>query len=86
MLNFDNVSEPEPNFQYEAQSHTTPWLTTGPDDSENAPLPSHTRVTDKIISDNLEITFGNKSSTVIFNKINVASNTLTRKAPNPGER
>ena len=64
MRDWDNDSEPELDIQYKAQSQPTRTS----DDSENLPLLSHTRVPGEIIPDRLEITFGDKTSTVIFNK------------------
>ena len=76
---WDNDSEPELDIQYKAQSQ--PARSSDSDDSENAPLLSHTRVPGKIIPDRLELTFGDKTSTVIYNKKNVARRTIARKAP-----
>ena len=56
MWEWDNDSEPELYIQYKAQSQ--PALNLDSEDSENAPLLSHTRVPGKIISDRLTITFG----------------------------
>ena len=74
---WDNDSEPELDIQSKAQSQ--PARSSDSDDSENAPLLSHTRVPDKIIPGRLEITFGDKTSTVVFNTKNVARKTIARK-------
>ena len=73
---------PELDIQYKAQSQPNP-ATSDTDDSENAPLLSHKRVPGKIIPDRLEITFGDKTSTVIYNRKNIARKTLARKVPEP---
>ena len=78
---WDNNSEPELDIQYKAQSQSA--RSSDSDYSENAPLLSHTRVPGKIIPDRLEITFGDKTSTVVFNKKNVARKTIARKTPEP---
>ena len=83
MWDWDNDSEPELDIQYKTQSK--PTRSTDSNDSENAPLLSHTRVSGKIVPDRLEITFGDKTSTVIFNKKNVARKTIAPKQLNPGE-
>ena len=80
MWDRDNDSEPELDIQYKAQSQPAPIIS-DTDDSENAPLLSHKRLSGKIIPDKLEITFGNKTSTVIYNRKNIARKTLARKAP-----
>ena len=77
----DNDSEPELDIQYKAQLQ--PARSSDSDDSENAPLLSHPRVPGKIIPDRLELTFGDKTSTVIYNKKNVARKTIARKVPEP---
>ena len=69
MWDRDNDSEPELNFRYQAQSQPIPHPTDS-DDSENAPLLSHTRVPGKVKPDKLE--FGDKTSTVVFNRKNIA--------------
>ena len=79
MWDWDNDSEPELGIQYKAQSQPAP-ITSDTDDSENAPLLSHKRVPGKIIPDKLEITFGDKTFTVIYNRKNIARKTLARKA------
>ena len=53
------------------------------DDSENAPLLSPTRTPVKIIPSKLAITFGDKTSTIVYNKKQVARKTIARKAPKP---
>ena len=82
MWDWDNDSEPELNIEYKTQPQPTPH-TSDTDDSEDAPPLSPTRVPGKIIPDKLEITFGDKTSTVIFNRKNVARKSLARKAPEP---
>ena len=81
MWDLDNGSEPTLDIQYKAQSQ--PARISDSDDSENAPLLSHTRVPGKIFPDSLEITFGDKTSTVVFNKKNVARKAMARKTPEP---
>ena len=78
---WENDSEPELDMQYKAQSQLA--RSSDYDDSENAPLLSHTCVPRKIIPDRLEITFGDKTSTVLYNKKNVARKTIARKIPEP---
>ena len=82
MWDWDNDSEPELNIEYKAQSQPTPH-TSDTDDSENAPLLSHTRVPGKIIPDKLQITFADKLSTIIYNRKNIARISIARKAPEP---
>ena len=78
---WDNDSKPELDIQYKDQSK--PARSSDSNGSENAPLLSHTRVPGKIIPDRLEITFGDKTSTVVFIKKNVARKTISRKALEP---
>ena len=78
---YDNDSEPELDIQYKAQSQ--PARSSDSDDSENAPLLSHTRVPGKIIPDRPEITFGDETSSVVYNKKNFARKTIARKVPEP---
>ena len=78
---WDNDSEPELDIQYKAQSQ--PARSSDSHNLENAPLLSHTRVPGKIIPDRHELTFGDKTSTVIYNKKNVARKTIARKVPEP---
>ena len=78
---WDNDSEPERDIHYKAQSQ--PARSSDSDDSEKAPLLSHTQVPGKIIPDRLEMTFGDKTSTVVFKKKNVARKTIARKSPEP---
>ena len=78
---WDNDAEPKLDIQYKAQLQ--PARISDSDDSENAPLLSHMRVPSKIILDRLEITFGDKTSTVVINKKNVARKTIERKTPEP---
>ena len=78
---WDTDSEPELDIQYKAQSQ--PARSSDSDDSENAPLLSHTRVPGKKIPNRLEIKFGDKTSTLIYNKKIVARKTIARKVPEP---
>ena len=80
MWDWDNDSEPELNIEYKAQSQPTPH-TSDTDDSENASLLSHTRVPGKIIPDKLQITFGDKTSAIIYKRKNIARKSIARKAP-----
>ena len=82
MWDWDHDSEPELDIQYKTHSQPHP-ANSDTDDSENAPLLSHKRVHGKIIPDRLEITFGDKTSTVIYNRKNIARKTLARKVPEP---
>ena len=82
MWDWVNDSEPELNIQNKAHSQSTPNASNS-DDSENAPLLSHTRVPGNIKPDKFEITFGDKTSIVIYNKKHIARKTLARKAPEP---
>ena len=79
-------SEPELNIQYrEAQKQSRPGIniTSESDDSENAPLLSPTRTPGKIIPSKLDITFGDKTSTLIYGRKQVARKTIARKASEP---
>ena len=58
-------------------------MTSESDDSENAPLLSPTRTPGKIIPSKLEITFGDKTSTLIYGRKQIARKTIARKAPEP---
>ena len=82
MWDWDHDSEPELDIQYKTQSQPNP-VTSDTDDSGNAPLLSHKRVPGKIIPDRLEITFGDKTSTVIYSRKSIARKTLARKVPEP---
>ena len=77
MWDWNHDSESELDIQYKAQSQPNP-VTSDTDGSENAPLLSHKRVPGKIKPDRLEITFGEKTSTVIYNRKNIARKTLAR--------
>ena len=84
MWDWDKDSEPEVDIQYKAGSQVA--RSSDSDDSENTPLLSHTRFPGKIIPDRLEKTFGDKTSTVVFNKKKVARETIAiiaRKTPEP---
>ena len=86
VLDWDDNSEPELKIHYNAQSQPTSRPTKDSDDSENAPLFSHTCVPYKINPDRLEVTFGDKTSTVIINKQNVSRKTLAEETPDLWER
>ena len=68
----DQDSEPELNIQYreDAKKGTRPEvnIASESDDSENAPLLSPTRTPGKIISSKLEVTFGDKTTTLTYGK------------------
>ena len=80
-------SEPELNIQdrEEAQKEAKSGnnITSESDDSQNAPLLSPTRTPGKIIPSKLEITFGDKISTLIYGGKQIARTTIARKAPEP---
>ena len=82
MWDRDHDNEPELDIQYKALSQPNP-TTSDSDDSESAPLLSLKRVPGKILPDQLEITFGDKTSTVIYKRKNIARKTLARKIPEP---
>ena len=86
MWDWEDNSEPELKIQYKAQSQPTSRPTKDSDDSENAPLFSHMCVPYKITPDRLEVTFGDKTFTVIFDKRNVSRKTLAWETPDPWER
>ena len=83
----DQDSEPELNIQYreDAKKGTRPEvnIASESDDSENAPLLSPTRTPGKIIPSKLEVTFGDKTTTLIYGKKQVARKSIARKAPEP---
>ena len=83
----DQDSEPELNIQYreDAKKGTRPEvnIASESDDSENAPLLSLTRTPGKIIPSKLEVTFGDKTATLIYGKKQVARKSIARKAPEP---
>ena len=80
-------SEPELNIQYreEAQKESRPAfnIISESDDSENAPLLSPTRTPGTVIQSKLEITFEDKTSTLIYGRKQVARKTIARKALEP---
>ena len=82
LWDWNHDSETELDIQYKTQPQPT-TAASDTDDSENAPLLSHKRVPGKIIPDRLEITFGDKTSTITYNKKNIARKTLARKVPEP---
>ena len=81
----DQDSELELNIQYAEATQKEPQTgnntATERDDSENAPLLSPTRTQGKITPSKLEITFGDKTSTVIHGRKRIARKTKARKAP-----
>ena len=87
MWDMEQDSEPELNIQYKETTEKTPppdnTNLTESEDSENAPLLSPTRIPGKIMPSKLEITFGDKTSTVIYSKKQPARKTIARKAPEP---
>ena len=88
MWDFDEDSEPELDIQYkevEKQNSAQRPITPDSSDSENAPLISHTRVTGRFTPSKLQITFGDKTSTVTNNKKNMVRKTIPRKS-NPTTR
>ena len=87
MWDLEQDSEPELNIQYKEGPKKIPHRDSNSsnesDDSENAPLISPTRTPGKIIPSKLEITFGDKTSTIVFNKKQVARKPTARKAQEP---
>ena len=87
MWDMGQDSEPKPNIQYKEGPkeilHRDNNSSNESDDSENAPLLSPTRTPGKIIPSKLEITFGDKTSRIIYIKKQVARKTVARKAPEP---
>ena len=64
-------------------THTNSPASTESEDSTNAPLLSPTRTLGKTTSSKIEITFGDKISTVTFSKKQLARKTIARKEPEP---
>ena len=88
MWDFDKDSEPELDIQYKEDEQQNPAqrpITPDSSDSENAPLISHTRVPGRFTPSKLQITFGDKTSTVTYNKKNMVRKTIARKS-NPTTR
>ena len=87
MWDLEQDSERELDIQCkdEEPSHSAVLRALSPDtsDSENAPL--HKRVPDRFTPSKLQITFGDKTSTIIYNKKNIARKTIARKT-NPTTR
>ena len=87
MWDMDQDSELELNIQYREAAQKEPQTgnntATEIDDSENAPLLSPTRTPGNITPSKLEITFGDKTSTVIYGRKQLARKTVARKAPEP---
>ena len=83
----DQDSEQELNIQHREVALKEPQsgnnTATESEDSENAPLLSRTRTPGKIIPSKLEITFRDKTSTVICRKKQLAQKTIARKATEP---
>ena len=80
-------SEPELNVQYreDAKKGKRPEvnIASESDDSENAPLFSPTCTPGKIIPSKLEVTFGDKTTTLKYGKKQRARKSIARKAPEP---
>ena len=64
-------------------THTNSPASTDSEDSTNAPLLSPTRTLGRTTPSKLEITFGDKTSTVTYSKKQLARKTIARKAPEP---
>ena len=83
MWDLDHDSEPELDIQYKDDEPTQGSVTQArsPDTShsENAPLLSHKRVPGRFTPSKLQITFGDKTATIIYNKKNIARKTIARK-------
>ena len=83
----DQDSEPKLNIHYReaAQKETQSGNNTATEnqDFENAPLLSPTRTPGKTIQSKIEITFGDKTSAVIYGRKQLARKTIARKAPEP---
>ena len=80
-------SEPDLNVQCRDAAQKEPQAgnttATESDDSGNVPLLSPTRIPGKITPSKLEITFGDKTSTVIYGRKQLARKTMARKSPEP---
>ena len=88
MWEFDEDLEPELSIQYkedEQQTLAQRAITPDSSNSVNAPLLSHTRVPGRFTPSKLQITFGDKTSTVTYNKKNIVRKTIARKS-NPTTR
>ena len=87
MWDMEQDFEPELNIQYkkpiQKDSHPDNHVSTEKEDSENAPLLSPTRTPGKISPSKLEITFGDKTSAVIYSKRQLTRKTKARKAHEP---
>ena len=83
----DQDSEPKLNIQYREPAQKDPQsdnhVSTESEDSANALLLSPTRNPGKIIPSKIEITFGDKTSTVIFITKQLARKTIARKELEP---
>ena len=83
MWDLEQDSEPKLDIQYkdEEPSHSAVPRALTPDtsDSDNASLLSHTRVPGRLTPSKLQITFGDKTSTIFYNKKIIARKTIARK-------
>ena len=83
MWDLENDSEPELDFRYKDEEALKEDRPTVPSpettDSENAPLLSPKRVPGGFTPSNLEISFRDKTSTVIYNKKNITRKKIARK-------
>ena len=83
MWDFDEDSEPELDIQYKEDEQQNPAqrpITPDSSDSRNVPLISHTRVPGRFTPSKLQIKFGDKTSTVTYNKKNMVRKTIARKS------
>ena len=88
MWDFNEDSEPELDIQYKEDEQQIPAqrpITPDSSESENAPLISLTRVPVRFTPSKLQITFGDKTSTVTYNKKNMVRKTIAPKS-NPTTR
>ena len=74
MWDFDEDSEPEVDIQYKDDDQRS--ITPDSSDSENAPLISHMSVPGSFTPSKLQITFGDQTSTVTYNKKNMVTKTI----------
>ena len=83
LWDLDQEPEPELDIQYRdevpPQSSVPRALSPDTSGSESAPLFSHKRVPGRFTPSKLQITFSDKTSTVIYNKKNIARKTIARK-------
>ena len=89
MWDLENDSEQELGIRYKDEEATKENRPTVPSPeksySKNAPLLSHKRVPGRFTPSKLQITYGDKTSTVICIRKNVARKTIARKT-NPATR